>query len=144
MADAIGCLAACAAEDDDDGGGGDGGGDGDGGSDPALIATWSGHEVGDAVTLWTFVFGETESSASTDGAEVYSGPYTVDTTAEPNELTMVIESSSFDDYVGETSNAIYEVVGDELTFAGNEPGNPARPTSFTPTGATRVFELTRQ
>ena len=112
MAVAVGCLSACAADDDDDGNGGDGG-DGSGGADPALIATWSGREVGDTVTVWTFVFGETEGSASTDGAEVYSGPYTVDTSADPNELTMVISSSSVEQYVGETANAIYEVVGDE-------------------------------
>jgi uncharacterized protein (TIGR03067 family) len=143
MALAVGCLASC-AEEDDDGGGGDGGGDGGGGSDPALVATWSGHEVGDTVTVWTFVFGETEGSAATDGAEVYSGEYTVDTTADPNELTMVIASSSFEAYVGETTNAIYEIVGDQLTFAGNEPGNPARPTSFAPGAGARVFELTRQ
>lgn len=144
LAVAVGCLSTCAADDDDDGNGGADGGDGSGGNDPALIATWSGHEVGDTVTVWTFVFGESEGSAATDGAEVYSGPYTVDTSADPKELTMVITSSSFDDYLGETANAIYEVVGDELTFAGNEPGNPARPTSFTPSGGTRVFELTRQ
>lgn len=82
--------------------------------------------------------------AAAGGTEVYEGDYTVDTTTDPKQLTGLITASSVPDYVGKTTNGIYEIVGDDLSFAANEPGDPRRPTSFEPGTGARIFQLTRQ
>lgn len=121
-------------------------GNGQGGGDPALIGTWSGNEVGDTSTVWTFVIDATTMTVASSGVEEYAGTYTADPTSNPKRLTALITSCPFTAYIGKTSNGIYQVEGNgpsTLTFAGNEPGNPAVPTSFTPS-ETRVFVLTKQ
>jgi uncharacterized protein (TIGR03067 family) len=131
-------VTACIGCGNGNGGNGDGGG-----GDESLVGTWSGTEVGGS-TAWTFVFTATTMEAQTAGMEVYQGTYTANPDVDPKEITAKITSSSFPEYIGETTYAIYKIEGNLLIFAGNEPGDPSRPTSFTPGGVTRVFELTKQ
>ncbi len=118
-------------------------GENGGGGDPALVGTWIGTEVGH-FTTWTMVFQETTVVASTDGQEVYRGNYTAYPEEDPKRFKFEITSSSISQYVGKTSHGIYKIEGDQLTIASNEPGVNDTPTSFTPGGGTRVFELTKQ
>jgi uncharacterized protein (TIGR03067 family) len=143
LAVALGCLPGCGS----DGGTtdhGDGGATDSGAASQELVGTWTGHEVGTTSPTWTFTFTATTADVTTSGTEAYQGTYTVDTTATPKRATIVITQSAFPAYVGKTSNGIYKIEGTTLTFAGNEPGNAAVPTSFTPNGVTRVFTLTKQ
>ena len=128
------------------GGGGSGGAGGgvDNGGDPDLIGTWTGAEVGAGSIVWTFVIEGDTVAVTTSGVEAYAGPYTADPTSDPKRFTAQITSCPYTPYIGKTTNGIYEIEGTTLTFAGNEPGNPAVPTSFVPTGATRVYVLTKQ
>ena len=114
-----------------------------GGGDPAIVGIWIGTEVG-PFTSWTMVFHETTVVASTDGQEAYRGNYTAYPEEDPKRFEYKITSSSITQYVGKTAHGIYKIEGDQLTIASNEPGVPDTPTSFTPGGGTRVFELTKQ
>jgi uncharacterized protein (TIGR03067 family) len=123
-------------------GGGDKAG---GGGDPDLVGVWIGNEVGDDVTIWVYTFsGAGTIEVTTSGVEAYKGTYTADPLSSPKRLTGEITDCPYAPYVGQTTNAIYKIEGTGLTFAGNEPGNSAVPTSFTPGGNTRVFLLVKQ
>lgn len=113
-----------------------------GGGDPArghLDRDWSGafYNLDDGISRNHVV-------ASTDGQEVYRGNYTAYPEEDPKRFKFEITSSSISQYVGKTSHGIYKIEGDQLTIASNEPGVNDTPTSFTPGGGTRVFELTKQ
>lgn len=89
-----------------------------GGNDSGLSGTWSGTQQGSASPVYTFTF--------------------------TDQITSTITASVNPLYVGKTSNAIYLISGTKLSFAGNEPGNAARPTAFATAGNTVAFDLTRQ
>jgi uncharacterized protein (TIGR03067 family) len=113
--------------------------------DPALVGTWTGTGTASgSSTAWTFVFTATTADVKMAGSSAFSGTYTVDTTTTPKQLTLTISASLNTAYVGKSSNAIYEVVGNKLRYAGNEPGVSARPTTFSASSATPVFDLTKQ
>lgn len=115
---------------------------GDGG--PSLIGVWVGTEVSGGAEEWVFTFGTTDSSAAAAGTEIYEGTYVAYADEDPKRMDYTITESTFPQYVGERSNAIYRFDGDTLLFAANEPGVPDTPTDFVPGGGTRVWELTRQ
>jgi uncharacterized protein (TIGR03067 family) len=122
-----------------------GGGDSKGGGDPDLDGTWVGKEVGDDYTIWTYSLaasGSVDVTTST-GDEWYKGTYTADTASDPKQWTGKITACPYPPYVGATSHAIYKIEGTTLTFAGNEPGDSAVPTSFSD-GHARVYVLTKQ
>src|SRR5258706_9319999 len=132
LAAAFGCLPGCGSDGGAaarDGGATDAGAD-SGGAAQELIGTWTGHEVGTTSPVWTFTFSATTAVVTTSGTEAYQGTYTIDAVTTPRRVTIVITSSAYPPYVGKTSNGIYKIEGTTLTFAGNEPGNPASPTSF--------------
>jgi uncharacterized protein (TIGR03067 family) len=122
-----------------------GSGNSKGTPDPDLDGTWIGKEVGDDVTVWTYAFTASGSVdvTTSSGNEWYKGTYTADTSSDPKRWTGTITDCPYPPYVGATSNAIYKIEGATLTFAGNEPGNPAVPTSFSD-GRARVYVLTKQ
>ena len=134
----LGLAAGCSGGSDDPADGGAGG------TDPTLIGTWTGTEVGGGATLWTYVFGATDASAASAGTEVYQGTYVAYPDEDPKRMALTVTDSSFAGYVGEVSRGIYRFEGGTLTFAANEPGVADTPTSFIPGGGTRVFELTKQ
>jgi uncharacterized protein (TIGR03067 family) len=127
------------------GGTGGTGGGGDEGGDPELVGTWSGNEMSGASALvWTFTFEGGKAWVTTSGVEAYSGAYAADPLGDPKSLTILIESSPYTAHIGKTTNAIYQIEDTTLTFAGNEPGNPAVPTAFESRGNTRLFLLTKE
>ncbi len=131
-------LPGCGDDDDDTGSGGMTKGAED------LQGRWIGTEVGGMGEEWVMEFSGDEATASTEGMEVYEGIVYTNTSVTPHEVNFEITKSDFSPYVDETALGIYEVSGDKLTFASNEPGVAIRPTSFTPGDSTRVFEYTRE
>jgi uncharacterized protein (TIGR03067 family) len=113
------------------------------GGDDNLLGTWVGTEIGGSA-VWSFTFNATSATVTTDSVEAYTGTWSATPTADPKQLSLKITQCDYPAYVGQTSKAIYKIESDLLTFAGNEPGVAATPTSFTPGGGTRVFELTKQ
>ncbi len=121
-----------------------GGGGSQGGGDPALVGTWVGTEATTTGVVWTFTITATDAEVEMATVPAYKGTYTADASSNPKRLTITITDSATSTYVGKTSNGIYKIEGSTLTFAGNEPGNSARPADFTPGGDAAVFTLNRQ
>jgi len=110
-----------------------------------MVGTWTGTEQGNAASgSWTFVFTTSEMTVKAGDTEAYKGTYTLDASADPVTFTAAVTDSAFAAYVGKTVYGLVKIEGGAMTFAGNEPGNTAKPTSFVPGGGTRVFNLTRQ
>ncbi len=74
-----------------------------------------------------------------DGGIIYT-----DASATPNQVNFEITHSDYELYIGKTALGIYELNGDQMKFASNEPGVSERPTSFVPGNGTRVFEYTKE
>jgi uncharacterized protein (TIGR03067 family) len=114
-----------------------------------LEGTWSGHILGDTAA-YSITFAQSNFSiktgmgaALTDASRVFrANPNTVPKLMDAHITQWPLNSS----YVEETSLCIYKISNDTLTIAGNEPGNPLRPTSFLSdtSGTTVVFILKRQ
>ncbi len=121
-----------------------GGGGSPGSSDPALLGTWVGTEATTGATVWTFSFNPTDAEVKMATVTAYRGTYTTDGSTNPKRITVTITDSSNATYIGKATNGIYKIEGSTLTFAGNEPGNSARPADFTPGGDAAVFTLNRQ
>jgi uncharacterized protein (TIGR03067 family) len=115
-----------------------------GGGDSALVGTWVGNEVGGGSATWTFKFAVTSLEVASASGDGYKGTYTVDEASNPKRFVGTITECAYTAYVGKTSNAIYKIEGSTLTFAGNEPGSSAVPTSFERGGPTRLWELKKQ
>jgi uncharacterized protein (TIGR03067 family) len=60
-----------------------------------------------------------------------SGTFTVDASKKPRHIDMKIEGGDDEKLQGKTSLGIYELDGDDLKWASNEPGAEGRPTDFT-------------
>ena len=82
--------------------------------------------------------------------EWYTGTFSIQSKANPKQFDFVIKDGEFTIYKGRTALAIYEVEGNTLTWAANEPGLTVRPTAFTPgyqdngDHYTRVYILEKQ
>lgn len=104
-----------------------------------LEGTWS--QTAGGVTT-TFTFRGSTFSATMEQTS-YSGTFTIDTSVTPHHIDCYITASTTSGYVGKTSLGIYQLSGNTLEFAGNEPGNTVRPTSFASTLQTAYFVLTK-
>jgi uncharacterized protein (TIGR03067 family) len=118
-------------------------------STSSLEGVWTGYEIGGSSGWTVTVQGNQITGNSVDYGELYEGPFTVNTNATPNQIDIVVTQSDFPQYVGATILGIYQITGNTLTFAGNEPGVPVRPTTFSPgyNGTpylTRVMVLTKE
>jgi uncharacterized protein (TIGR03067 family) len=121
-----------------------GGGGSQGGGDPALVGTWVGTEATSGSTVWTFTITSTDAEVKMSTVAAYKGTYTADASSNPKQITITITDSATSTYVGKASNGIYKIEGTTMTFAGNEPGNSARPADFSPGGLAMVFTLSKQ
>lgn len=129
----------CAGCDDDS----DSGPTGSSGTPTSLEGTWSGIEEGGTAT-WVWVFAGNTARVQSSGNEVYSGTFATNSTFTPPRITTTITSSVYASYVGQSSRGIYQLSGDSLIIAANEPGTAVYPDDFTATAQTRVFLLARQ
>jgi RNA polymerase sigma factor (sigma-70 family) len=113
---------------------------GDGQSDlAALQGTWAGKEAGPRGGASTMVVdGANLEFHGADPNEWYKASFTLREDTTPKQLVTTITDCPFPAYKGKTSHAIYRIQDGTFTLAGNEPGNPAVPASFSGQGA-RVF-----
>ena len=107
--------------------------------------TWSGREVAAnrAGTASLLFDGTNFEFHGADSREWYKATFTLREDTTPRQLVAVITDCPFPQYVGQSSYAIYQVEGNTLTFAGNEPGRPLPPSSFDAAGA-RKFVFTKK
>jgi uncharacterized protein (TIGR03067 family) len=105
-----------------------------------LEGTWAGIDKATG-TQMAMIFSGNQISTSMAGSELYSGTFSINTNISPKQINFTITSSSISAYVGQTSLGVYELSGNSLTIAANEPGDPVRPASIT---AGRVFELAKE
>jgi uncharacterized protein (TIGR03067 family) len=122
-----------------------GGSGSQGSGDPAVVGTWVG-TASDSTTVWTFTFASTSTNAEVMMGTVlaYKGTYAADASSSPKHVSFTITESALPTYVGKTSNGIYKIEASTLTLASNQPGDPTRPTDFTPGGNAEVFTLVKQ
>ena len=109
-----------------------------------VLGIWKGTEVGRADVPWTFQITSDKMIVTAGKMEVYEGTYALELESRPMRIIATITASNMKQYVGKSSNAIFELRGDSLTLAANEPGDSAFPADFGTSGDARVFELTRQ
>lgn len=112
----------------------------------ALQGTWQGrmlqgdpqHQVSMVISGSNFAFRD-----ETDTNAWYKGTFSVREDSTPRQFIAVISECPFAQYVGKTSMLIYRLENGTLTFAGNEPGNPAVPAAFDAPGVP-CMELKRK
>jgi len=105
-----------------------------------LQGTWKGHELaGDTNGVVTMIItGKKFEFRGSDTNEWYKGTFTLKEDAKPRQMILVIDACASPEYVGKTSQAIYEFKEGTLTIAGNEPGNPNVPAGFDAPDARKV------
>lgn len=64
----------------------------------------------------------------TMGDEKYLGTFKIDPSKKPKHINMTVKKG--DKFVDKTSLGIYELKGDTLKWAANEPGKDVRPDEF--------------
>jgi hypothetical protein len=107
----------------------------------ALQGNWKGREIGGRVEgpCYLFVSGNTIEFRGADTNEWYKATFTLHGSADAHQVIAKVTDCPFPQYIGKTSNAIYQIKDGTLRFAGNEPGNPAMPSGFDAPEARRFF-----
>jgi uncharacterized protein (TIGR03067 family) len=98
----------------------------------ALQGTWKGYEAShpaNATAHITFS-GNTLDYQGVNANDRCKGTFTLREDTNPKQLVGVLTDCPETQYVGKTVHAIYKLEAGTLTLTGNEPGNPAVPTSF--------------
>jgi uncharacterized protein (TIGR03067 family) len=109
-----------------------------------LQGTWSGQELGVKAGSPSLVIEGTKMEFhGANSQEWYKATFSLREDTAPKQLEAVITECPFAQYVGKTTHGVYQIEDGRLTFAANEPGNPAVPASFDAQGA-RKFVLTRK
>ena len=110
-----------------------------------LEGTWVGFDEGAPSQRMRAMFGDGRFAywdAQTNSLGY--GTYVLNETVKPAQIDLVFETSQNPAYVGKKALGIYEFQGNQLKMAGNQPGNPERPTSFVGTETTRVLSWKRE
>jgi uncharacterized protein (TIGR03067 family) len=105
---------------------------------------WSGFEAGNTERI-TVAFSSNQFTywdAKTN--EIGSGTFVINDTVQPRQMDLTFERIIAPEYVGKVGLAIFELQGDELTFAGAEPGSTLRPTNIAGGQGVRVFSFKRE
>jgi len=107
-----------------------------------LVSTWIGEETGGLPGNWASCF-QGELLHVIGPNEWYRGVFSLKKNVIPFQIDYTITECSVPAFVGQTSLGIYQVSGNTLSIAFNPPGNPSRPTTFTPDGTSRVWDLNK-
>jgi len=78
----------------------------------------------------------------TMGDDKYQGTFKVDPSKKPKHINMTVKKG--DKFVDKTSLGIYELKGNTLKWAANEPGKDVRPDEFRETEGMLYVVLDRQ
>lgn len=112
-------------------------------ADASVLGVWKGTERGQPQPEWIFTITENQMIVTAGSMEVYEGTYTINHEVTPNQISAKITKSNMKQYVGKASLGIFELSGDSLTLAANEPGAQNFPSDFSTGGRVRVFDLSR-
>jgi RNA polymerase sigma factor (sigma-70 family) len=108
----------------------------------AIQGTWTGHEKGRPGASSMVLQGTNLDFHGANPNEWYKGTFSLKETTNPKQLVATITDCPAPEYVGKVSYSLYKLDGNTLTVSGNEPGNPAMPTSFDEPGS-RTFVFTK-
>jgi uncharacterized protein (TIGR03067 family) len=109
-----------------------------------LQGTWVGTESGREGEVKVIYSDKTIEFQGANSQEWYKGTGVLIEDSTPSQADYTITECAMMNYVGKISKVIYKLEENTLVFAGSEPGNEMRPTSFVPSGGSRVFNLKRQ
>ena len=110
-----------------------------------LQGTWKGHEIGGDTngTCYLIFTGKNAEYRGVDTNDWDKGTFTINEETKPRQLLFTITACAAPEYVGKTSQVIYEIKNGTLMLAGNEPGNTNVPASFDAPDA-RKFALKKE
>ena len=115
------------------------------GTGPTIEGRWIGHDLTQPTEQLTvsfsgnrFIYWDSRTN------ELGRGTYSINDNVQPAQIDLTFEMSVAPEFAGKVSLAIYELNGEELKIAGNDPGNPRRPVDFTGGHETRVFSWKRE
>ncbi len=107
-----------------------------------LEGIWTGFEI-DGYSEWTATVSG-KNMELIGPYEWYSrGAFNINENVSPTQLDYEITESHYSGNIGKISLGIYKIEGYTLTFCFNDPGETARPSSFTPNESFRCWELTK-
>jgi len=109
-----------------------------------LQGTWVGKELGQEGEVKVIFSADTIDFKGAHPQEWYKGTAVLNEELTPKQADFSISECPMPNYVGKLSKAIYRLEENALTLAGSEPGDENRPSSFEPSGGTRVFQFTLQ
>jgi uncharacterized protein (TIGR03067 family) len=115
-------------------------------SDSATLqGAWEGQEIGVGQdSPHSLVFsGKNFDFRGEDPRDWGKGTFILREDTQPKQLLLAITECGVPKYNGMTTRAIYRIEDRTLTLAGNEPGDPAGPSSFDASG-TRRFVLKKE
>jgi uncharacterized protein (TIGR03067 family) len=100
-------------------------------SDSATLqGTWETQAGGENKEMSSLVLSGNNLEFHLNTNQWYKGTFTLREDTMPKQMVVTITECPFTQYVGKTSQAIYQIENGALTIAVNEPGNPKVPTSF--------------
>jgi uncharacterized protein (TIGR03067 family) len=109
-----------------------------------LEGRWSGYENGQTEKITIEFTGNRFAHWDAQNNELGSGTFVVNDTVQPKQMDLTFEKITAPQYVGKVALAIYELNGDELKFAGSEPGSTQRPPDISGGPGVRTFTLRRE
>ena len=107
----------------------------------SLEGRWSGFEAGDTEKITIAFSGNQFTYWDAKSNEIGGGTFVVNDTVQPKQMDLTFERMLAPQYVGKVGLAIFEFQGDQLTFAGAEPGSTVRPTNIAGGQGVRTFTL---
>lgn len=110
----------------------------------ALTGRWSGYEVGRSERITIEFTGKRFTYWDAMTNEIGGGTFVVNATIRPMQMDLTFERIPNPEYVGKVGLSIFELRGDELMFAGAEPGSTLRPTNIAGGEGVRVFTFKRE
>ena len=109
-----------------------------------IQGTWVGKELGRDGEAKVIFSGDTIDFKGAHPQEWYKGIAVINQEMTPRQADFTISECAMPDYIGKIAKSIYKLEESTLTIAGSEPGDDSRPTSFEPSGGTRVFKFILQ
>lgn len=109
-----------------------------------LEGRWGGFESGRTEKITLEFTGNRFAYWDAKTNEIGGGTFVVSDTVRPMQVDLTFERIVAPEHVGKVGLAIFELNGNELRFAGAEPGTPVRPTTLAGGQGVRVFVFNRE
>lgn len=109
-----------------------------------LEGRWSGFESGSAEKITVEFTGNRFAYWDAKTNEIGGGTFVINDTVRPMQIDLTFERIVAPEHVGKVGLAVFELNGNELKFAGAEPGTTIRPTTLAGGRGVRVFAFKRE